>query len=90
VPLALPIDETFDVVLKTGTPIDDHDYETPFTVTGEIDKLTISVEPPVPTDNDEKKLIEARARRVGLELGNAQGAKGLATLGWPMKAARRD
>jgi arylsulfatase len=59
VPLTLPIDETFDIGDKTGTPIDDNDYQAPFPFTGKIDKLTISVEPPVLTPDDLKKLSEA-------------------------------
>jgi hypothetical protein len=54
VPLLLPIDETFDIGWKTGTPVDDRDL-----FTGKIDKLTISVAPPKLTAEDEKKLSEA-------------------------------
>ena len=59
IPLLLPIDETFDIGSKTGTPVDDKDYQVPFKFTGKIDKLTISLEPPVLTDADKKKLTEA-------------------------------
>ena len=59
VPLILPWDETFDIGSDTGTPVDDHDYQVPFAFTGKIDKLTISVEPPKLTPDDEKKLMEA-------------------------------
>ena len=59
IPLTLPWDETFDIGSDTGTPIDDHDYQVPFAFTGKIDKLTIAVEPPVLTDDDRKKLLEA-------------------------------
>jgi arylsulfatase A-like enzyme len=59
VPLILPVDETFDVASKTGTPVDDRDYKTPFTFTGKINKLTVSVEPPKLTPQDEKKLSDA-------------------------------
>jgi hypothetical protein len=59
VPLILPVDETFDVGSKTGTPVDDRDYQIPFTFTGKINKLTISVEPPKLTAEDEKKLADA-------------------------------
>jgi arylsulfatase len=58
-PLTLPWDETFDIGSKTGTPIDDRDYQVPFTFTGKIDKLTITVEPPKLTPDDEKKLADA-------------------------------
>jgi arylsulfatase len=57
--LTLPWDETFDIGSKTGTPIDDQDYQVPFAFTGKIDKLTISIEPPKLTPDDEKKLSDA-------------------------------
>ncbi|WP_439329668.1 sulfatase-like hydrolase/transferase [Candidatus Rhodoblastus alkanivorans] len=59
VPLTLPWDETFDIGSDTGTPVDDGDYQVPFAFTGKIDKLTIAVAPPVLTDADKKKLLEA-------------------------------
>jgi arylsulfatase A-like enzyme len=59
VPLALPIDETFDIGADTGTPVDDHDYQVPFNFTGKINKLTISIEPPKLTPDDVKKLEAA-------------------------------
>jgi arylsulfatase len=59
VPLTLPWDETFDIGSDTGTPVDDADYQVPFAFTGTIDKLTISIAPPVLTPEDEKKLMEA-------------------------------
>jgi arylsulfatase len=60
IPLLLPIDETFDIGAKSGTPIDDRDYQTPFAFTGKIDKLNISVEPPKLTPEDVKKLVDAQ------------------------------
>ena len=60
--MTLPIDETFDVGSKTGTPVDDRDYQVLFTFTGKLNKLTISVEPPKLTPEDQKKLADgARA-----------------------------
>ncbi|MGA2636735.1 sulfatase-like hydrolase/transferase [Methylocella sp.] len=59
IPLILPWDEAFDIGSKTGTPVDDADYQVPFAFTGKIDKLTISLEPPVLTDDDKKKLLGA-------------------------------
>lgn len=59
IPIILPWDETFDIGSKTGTPVDDADYQVPFAFTGKIDKLTISVAPPVLTDADKQKLLEA-------------------------------
>jgi arylsulfatase len=59
VPLTLPWDETFDIGSDTGTPVDDHDYQVPFAFTGKINRLTVAVEPPVLTEDDKKKLVEA-------------------------------
>ena len=46
-PHSLPIstawDETFNVGLDTGTPVDDQDYQVPFRFTGKIDKLTVKL-----------------------------------------------
>lgn len=38
-------DETFDVGSDTGTPVDDRDYQGPFTFTGQLTKLTVAVGP---------------------------------------------
>ena len=59
IPLALPVDETFDVGSDTGTPVDDKDYKVPFAFTGKLDRLTFTVERPKLTPDDEKKLVEA-------------------------------
>lgn len=44
-PIATPWDETFNVGLDTGTPIDDQDYQVPFRFTGKIGKLTVKLGP---------------------------------------------
>ncbi|MGR9371401.1 arylsulfatase [Rhizobium leguminosarum] len=59
VPLILPVDETFDIGSKTGTPIDDRDYQVPFPFTGKLNRLSISVEAPKLTPEDQRKLVEA-------------------------------
>ena len=59
IPLVLPWDETFDIGSDTGTPVDDADYQVLFAFTGKIDKLTIAVAPPVLSEDDKKKLMEA-------------------------------
>jgi arylsulfatase len=59
VPLLLPWDETFDIGADTGTPVDDHDYEVPFKFTGKIDKLTIALDRPQLTSEDERRLRHA-------------------------------
>jgi len=59
IPLTLPWDETFDIGSDTGTPVDDQDYQVPFTFTGKIHKLTIALDPPKLTPEDVKKLSDA-------------------------------
>jgi hypothetical protein len=66
IPLLLPIDETFDIGADTGTPVDDDDYQVPFKFTGKIEKLTIAVEPPRLTAEDEKNLSEAARQAADL------------------------
>ena len=62
IPLTLPSDETFDIGVDTGTPVDDNDYQVPFGFTGKIDKLTIAVEPAKLTPEDTRRLKEAEAK----------------------------
>ena len=59
VPLILQWDDTFDIGEDTGTPVDDRDYQVPFKFTGKIAKLTIAVDAPKLTPEDEKRLMEA-------------------------------
>jgi arylsulfatase A-like enzyme len=59
-PLILQWDETFDIGSDTGTPVDDKDYKVPFTFTGKLAKLTIKLDRPKLTPEDEKKLMEAQ------------------------------
>jgi arylsulfatase len=44
-PITLMWDETFNVGLDTGTPVDDQDYQVPFRFTGKIQKLTVKLGP---------------------------------------------
>jgi hypothetical protein len=59
-PLILQWDENFDVGADTGTPVDDQDYQVPFKFTGKLDKLTLTIDRPKLTPEDEKKLMEAQ------------------------------
>jgi arylsulfatase len=59
VPLLLAWDETFDIGADTGTPVDDHDYQVPFKFTGRIAKLTIALDRPQLTSEDERWLRQA-------------------------------
>ena len=58
-PLILQWDENFDVGADTGTPVDDKDYQVPFKFTGRLDKLTLTIDRPKLTPEDEKKLMQA-------------------------------
>lgn len=42
-PLIWAWDETFDVGLDTGTPVDDQDYQVPFALTAKLGKITIDL-----------------------------------------------
>lgn len=42
-PFTFAWDETFDVGLDTGTPVDDRDYQVPFAFSGQLGKLTIDL-----------------------------------------------
>ena len=45
VPFIFQWDETFDVGVDTGTPVDDKDYQVPFRFTGNLSGLTVKVGP---------------------------------------------
>ncbi|WP_068467170.1 hypothetical protein [Candidatus Protochlamydia phocaeensis] len=42
IPFILQWDETFDIGVDTGTPVDDKDYQVPFSFTGKIINITIT------------------------------------------------
>jgi arylsulfatase len=58
-PLILQWDENFDVGADTETPVAE-DYQPPFRFTGKLDKLTLTIDRPKLTPEDEKKLMEAQ------------------------------
>jgi arylsulfatase A-like enzyme len=60
IPLILAWDENLDVGSDTGTPVDDADYQVPFKFTGKINKITLTVDRPKLTPEDEKKLMQAQ------------------------------
>jgi len=66
-PLVLQWDETFDVGADTGTPVDDSDYQVPFNFTGKIDRLTIKIDPPKLSADDEKRLMDAQYKNKSSE-----------------------
>jgi arylsulfatase len=61
-PLLMQWDESFDVGADTGTPVDDEEYQAPFRFTGKLDKLTLKIDRPRLTPEDEKRLREAEER----------------------------
>jgi arylsulfatase len=62
IPLALPLDQTFNIGTSGATPVDDRDYKTPFPFTGKINKETLAVDRPKLTPEDVKRLEEANQR----------------------------
>ncbi len=61
-PLILQWDETFDIGSDTGTPVDDQDYQVPFAFTGKLAKLTLKLDRPQLTPEDEKRLMQESQR----------------------------
>jgi arylsulfatase len=59
VPMLMQWDENFDVGADTGSPVDDGDYQTPFEFTGELDKLTLTIDRPKLSEEDIEKLKAA-------------------------------
>jgi arylsulfatase len=59
IPLILQWDENFDIGADTGTPVS-NDYQVPFRFTGKLDKLTLTIDRPKLTPEDEKRLSEAQ------------------------------
>jgi arylsulfatase A-like enzyme len=59
IPLILQWDESMDFGSDTGTPVDDQDYQCPFTFTGKFNKITIKVDRPKLSPADIKKLEAA-------------------------------
>jgi arylsulfatase len=60
-PLTMQWDENFDVGADIGTPVDDRDYQVPFRFTGRLNKLTLSIDRPKLTPEEEQKLTETQA-----------------------------
>jgi len=60
VPMLMQWCENFDVGADTGSPVADEDYQPPFRFTGKLDKLTLTIDRPKLTPEDEKKLMQAQ------------------------------
>jgi len=67
IPFVLVWDENLDIGYDTGTPVDDKDYQVPFNFTGKLDKITLTIERPKPTPDDEKKLMQAAREKKASE-----------------------
>jgi hypothetical protein len=59
-PLVKPLDDTFNIGSSGNAPVNDADYKVPFPFTGTINKVTITVDPPVLTPADIQKLQGAQ------------------------------
>jgi arylsulfatase len=59
IPLIMQWDENFDIGADTGTPVDDQDYQVPFTFNGKLNKLTLTIDRPQLTPADIQKLQAA-------------------------------
>ena len=55
-PFILQWDESLDIGSDTGTPVDDTDYQTPFTFTGKLDQITLTIDRPKLSAEDIKRL----------------------------------
>jgi arylsulfatase len=62
IPFVLQFDEPLDIGSDTLTGVNDADYQLPFTFTGKINKITLSIDWPKLTPEDEKRLKEAQAK----------------------------
>lgn len=60
IPFILQFDETMDVGSDTGTSVNDADYQTSFTFTGKIDRITLTIDRPKLSPEDIKKLEQAQ------------------------------
>jgi len=56
IPFTTQWDETFDIGMDTGTPVDDNDYQVPFRFTGKLTKVIINLRPTGLSAADQRKL----------------------------------
>jgi arylsulfatase len=81
VPFILQWDESLDIGSDTGTPVDDDDYQTPFTFTGKLNKITLTIDRPKLSPEDIKRLqATAEAAADGLTSGSVAAASEAAEL----------
>jgi arylsulfatase len=66
IPYNLQWDASLDIGSDTGTPVNDADYQIPFTFTGKLNKITLAIDRPKLSAEDVKRLREtARAATDG-------------------------
>ena len=63
-PMILQWDESFDIGSDTLTGVNDADYQPPFTLTAQLDKLTIKIDRPKLSPEDIKTLEKSQAEAV--------------------------
>lgn len=56
IPFIFQWDETFDIGVDTGTPVDDNDYKVPFRFTGILNKITLKLTPVPLSASDQSTL----------------------------------
>jgi arylsulfatase len=61
-PFILQWDESLDIGSDTGTPVNDADYKIPFAFNGKIDKITLTIDRPKLSLEDQKRLKEQAAQ----------------------------
>jgi arylsulfatase A-like enzyme len=61
IPLIMQWDENFDIGADTGTPVS-NDYQVPFRFTGKLNKLTLTIDRPKLTPEDERRLMNSASR----------------------------
>lgn len=62
IPIIFQWDETFDVGVDTGTPVDDRDYKVPFRFTGKLNKLIVELRP-VPLSRKDQNTVQEKGTR---------------------------
>ena len=63
VPFTFGVDESFDIGSDTGTPVEDKEYQTPFTFNGTLNKLTIQLKPEELNPAEKKSLQDKNGKK---------------------------
>ncbi|MFH3478330.1 arylsulfatase [Xanthobacter variabilis] len=78
IPFILAWDENLDVGADTGTPVDDADYQVPFSFNGTIGQITLAIDAPQLSPEDVARLKAARAKAAdGPVAGEAEAVNAL-------------